>query len=485
MKIAIIGAGVAGLVTAKTLIEYGHRVVIFEKESHLGGVWSPSRHYPGMTTQNTRDTYAYSDFRMPTSYPEFPSGRQVFDYLTSYVKAFGFQDRIKTNHTITSAELKDKQWILKGTTNNTPFEETVDYLIVCSGTFSEPNIPHVDGMDDFIKDGGKVIHTTQMNQSSDYAGKRVAVIGFGKSACDVASAAADQAAETYVIYRQAKWKVPKKIMGINYKYFILSRFGEALTKNRFRSSTENVIHGLEIPSGAFSTFQKIFNRQQKLKEVGLYPDTSIKDQLFGELSVESDGFYKKVKEGKIKVIRSEVQSHYKGLIELANGDTLKLDTLIYGTGFRQELPFFSKETINAITSEQGDYVLYRNILPLTVPQLAFNGYNTSFFCTLTSEIGAQWIAEYLNKGIDVPSVNDMRSQIAEYHKWRKQFRLNSWFQGASVYPFNITYVDQLLKDMNAGLPWYSMLKEWMVVVDPSNYKRVKAKIKKRSLVRSR
>jgi dimethylaniline monooxygenase (N-oxide forming) len=81
MRIGIIGAGVSGLVTAKTLIEYQHDVVVFEKEKELGGVWCPSRHYPGMTTQNTRDTYAFSDFRMPKEYPEFPSGAQVFDYL--------------------------------------------------------------------------------------------------------------------------------------------------------------------------------------------------------------------------------------------------------------------------------------------------------------------------------------------------------------------------------------------------------------------
>jgi dimethylaniline monooxygenase (N-oxide forming) len=373
---------------------------------------------------------------------------------------------------------ENQQWVIKGKNSESEFEERFDYLIVCSGTFSEPRIPQVEGMKDFISGGGKVIHTTQLQEAADYKRRRVAVIGFGKSACDVASAVADSASEVYLIYRQAKWKVPKKIMGINYKYFILSRFGEALTKLRYRSRAENIIHKLRIPSAAFPTFQKIFNRQQQLKQIGLYPDTTIQDQLFGELSVESDGFYRKVKEGKIKVIRAEIRRYDKHGVTLTDDTKLALDTVVYGTGFQQKLPLFSKEIVHLLTNERGDYQLYRNILPTSVPLLAFNGYNTSFFCTLTSEIAAQWIAEYLNGNLALPHVVDIEDEISEYHHWRRQFRLNSWYQGASVYPFNLTYVDRLLKDMNATLPWYLLFKEWTVVVDPGNYKGVKRRIRK-------
>jgi dimethylaniline monooxygenase (N-oxide forming) len=51
--IGIIGAGFSGLVTAKTCLEYGYEVKMFEKETELGGVWSSSRRYPGVTQQNT------------------------------------------------------------------------------------------------------------------------------------------------------------------------------------------------------------------------------------------------------------------------------------------------------------------------------------------------------------------------------------------------------------------------------------------------
>ena len=40
MNIAIIGAGFAGLVAAKTLKEFGHFVTVYEKAADVGGVWS-------------------------------------------------------------------------------------------------------------------------------------------------------------------------------------------------------------------------------------------------------------------------------------------------------------------------------------------------------------------------------------------------------------------------------------------------------------
>ncbi len=38
-KVAVIGAGVSGLATAKTFKEKGHDVTIIERSHDLGGVW--------------------------------------------------------------------------------------------------------------------------------------------------------------------------------------------------------------------------------------------------------------------------------------------------------------------------------------------------------------------------------------------------------------------------------------------------------------
>ena len=483
-NVLVIGAGLSGLVTAKTLLEYGYGVTVFEKEPEIGGVWAPGRRYPGLTTQNPRDTYAFSDFRMPQEYPEFPSGEQMLAYLKAYATTFHINPVIRLSHTVENASIEsagnEHRWTIRGNAGGTPFQEQGDFLVVCNGTFSEPAIPQYPGMETFTHNGGAIRHTSTLRSPEDYAGKRVAVVGFGKSACDIAASIAAETAQTYLVYRQAKWKVPKRIKGINYKYIILTRFGEALTKLRYRNMAERIIHILKIPGFAFRTLQNTFRRQQQLNACQLMPDAPISDLLFGELSVESDGFYEKVRAQQITAIKGEISAFHPKGITVAGAGEVALDTVIFGTGFTQTLPFLSESLVSKLTDAEGNYLLYRNILPLSVPALAFVGYNSSFFCNLTSEIAALWLCEYLEGKILLPAKSEQEKQILEHLNWRKQFRQNALYRNASVYPFNITYVDWLLKDMNARLPLKALLSEWLVVVEPGNYAGVKRRIMQRN-----
>lgn len=72
-SVGIIGAGFAGLSTAKVLRAFGFDVTVFEKEPDVGGVWAASRRYPGLTTQNPRTTYALSAaIALATSHEDLP-----------------------------------------------------------------------------------------------------------------------------------------------------------------------------------------------------------------------------------------------------------------------------------------------------------------------------------------------------------------------------------------------------------------------------
>lgn len=484
-KIAIVGAGLSGLVTAKTLLDYGHDVTVFEKEDEIGGVWAPCRRYPGLTTQNTRDSYAFSDFRMPKDYPEFPTGPQMLAYLKSYALHFGLMPAVRLQHRIISATpAASGGWVLNGEHQDLPFTQMFDFLVVCNGTFSEPFIPQTGGMEDFMAAGGQVMHTSTV-QSTDFRGKKVVVVGFGKSACDLAAGIATQARETRLVFREAKWKVPKRIGGINYKYLLLTRFGEALTKGRYRNPLENLLHFLGLPQLILGRMQGIFSRQQGLEAAGLLPTTSIMDLLYGELSVETDGFYQMVRDGQIKAAPGFIRSFHPGGMLLSGGERLEADVVVFGTGFSQTLSFLSKEVRARFTDADGNFLLYRHILPVQVPGLAFVGYNSSFYCNLTSEMAALWLAEYLRGHLALPTPEAMQKRIHSDLQWRKQFRLNSLVRNAGVYPFHLTYVDWLMRDMHSGLSLPALLAEWLVVMDPSHYAPVKRKIMARSGVTGR
>src|SRR5580704_19102181 len=103
MRVAVVGAGVAGLVTAKVLRQAGHSVVVFEKAPDVGGVWSATRRYPGLTTQSPKQQYSLSDFPMPKSFPEWPTGSQVQEYLADYASHFGLVPFLRLSTEVTSA----------------------------------------------------------------------------------------------------------------------------------------------------------------------------------------------------------------------------------------------------------------------------------------------------------------------------------------------------------------------------------------------
>ena len=115
-NICVIGAGIAGLTTAKVFKARGHNVTILERSGDLGGVWEPARSYPEVQTQSPKDLYRYTDKPMPDSYPEWPNGPQVHAYLTDYAKDHGLMPRMRFNTTVVGMARRDSGlpgWTLK------------------------------------------------------------------------------------------------------------------------------------------------------------------------------------------------------------------------------------------------------------------------------------------------------------------------------------------------------------------------------------
>ncbi|HEU0077783.1 MAG TPA: NAD(P)/FAD-dependent oxidoreductase, partial [Longimicrobiaceae bacterium] len=241
MRIGIVGAGLSGLVTARTLLEEGYEVVVFEKDAEVGGVWARSRRYPGIATQNPRDTYAFSDFPMPASYPEWPTGEQVQAYLSAYADRFGVAPHVRLGTRVDAARERGggaPGWRLETTRLEGPdagarATHELDYLVVCNGVFSAPHVPPLPGREAFEAAGGRVLHTTELHDAAEVEGKRVVVVGYAKSACDVAAAAAERAAECTLLYRRAHWKMLKRWFGfLGLKYVLTTRAAESLFRFR-------------------------------------------------------------------------------------------------------------------------------------------------------------------------------------------------------------------------------------------------------------
>jgi hypothetical protein len=493
MRIGIIGAGFAGLSAAKVLREFGHDPVVFELAPDVGGVWSRARRYPGLETQNNRDSYCLSDFPMPKHYPEWPTGEQVQEYLAAYVAHFGLTDNIRLSTEVIAATPTQDGWELStvNSVSGTSEATQVDYLVVANGIYCYPRIPTFAGADEYEGAGGRIYHSSEFHDLEDARGKHVVVVGYGKSACDVAGAISDVAASTSVVARELLWKVPKRFAKVLYiKYLLLTRMGEALFPYIRRRGVERFLHGVGRPirNAMIGGVQAVITWQLGLKRLGLVPEGPFEIIARANVSMVTDGFFERVHKGTITVHRDTLIERLgaergRPIAVLSNGSTVPADAVVCGTGWRQEVPFFSEELQRKLTDERGNFELYRQVQPLEVPRLSFCGYNSSFFSQLSAEVAALWIAGFLDGAIELPPVEQQRAEVHEWLRWTERRTDGHHARGANVIPFSMHNIDEMLQDLGLTISPRTRLREWLLPINPLAYGRLTAQLRERLAAR--
>lgn len=491
MKIAIIGAGFSGLVNARVQREFGNDVTVFEKAPDVGGVWSRSRRYPGLRTQNDKGSYALSELKMPKDYPQWPTGEQVQQYLELYVQKFGLAPSLQLSTEVLSAEPDETGWTLTfaaaGQGGSGAATERFDHLIVANGIFSEPFIPSYEGVDVLEAAGGRLCATSDVHSLDEVAGKHVIMVGYGKSAHDTAVELAKVAASTTVVARDLLWKVPRYIGGVvNYKNLLLTRLGEALFPYHDRRGFEKFLHGAGkgVRNGMMGSVQSVSTKQLKLKQLGLVPKGKLEDIAKSSISLASEGFFEAVEAGQITALRDTqivrfVEVDGKLHAELSDGRTIPADVVVCGTGHQQVVPFFSEELQARLQDEKGSFELYRHILPHEVPNLTFGGYNSSFFSPLSAEAGALWIASYLQGGHEVPPVEERRRVVKDRLTWMESRTKGHHARGTFVVPFSMHNIDDALNEIGLNVGKGTRFKQWLAPVNPSVYRGALGRLKKK------
>lgn len=477
MRVAVIGAGVAGLATAKVLSQAGHHVVVYEKAPDVGGVWSESRRYPGLTTQSPKAQYSLSDFPMPKDFPEWPTGEQVQTYLAAYAAEFGVDRMVRLGTEVTAAyPTPGGRWMVEtGAT-----AEMYDRLVVANGVFCEPAIPDYPGLDEFTAAGGTLCAGTEFHDAEDARGKQVLVVGYGKSACDVTVPISTVAARTDVIARQMLWKVPRKVGGfLNFKMLLLTRMGEALFRYLRPRGFEKFLHGPGngLRRNMINSIGSVSVRQFGLRELELVPAGHMEDIVRGAIGLATEGFFEAVAAGAITVHRDRVIARLfadegRPYAELSDGTRLPADLVVCATGFTQGVPFLPTEIQERLFDERGNFLLYRQIRPVGVPGLFFNGYNSSFFSPLNAEMAAVWIAAELAGAIPLPDDDAMRQAVADQLAFMDTATDTHHCRGTKIIPFSMHNVDEVLGDLDLNIGAFVRATHWLNPVNPRAYRRI-------------
>ncbi|CAN1170447.1 Probable flavin-containing monooxygenase 1 [Linum perenne] len=255
-KVGIIGGGVSGLAALKQLARY--EPVLFEASNCLGGIWK-SCSYSSTKLQTPRKNYEFSDFPWPNrDDPTPPSYLKILEYLRSYAEHFDLLkyvqfnakvvevnylndgDQSQTNSFTEYGDLLPGRPVWKVAVINNDSDlihwHEFELLVVCTGKYGDiPNIPQFPtgrGPETFK---GKVMHVIdyckldKQEATRLMKGKKVAIVGFKKSAIDLTLECAEanegpEGKPCTMIIRTLHWTVPDYLVwGLPLFYFLSTR----------------------------------------------------------------------------------------------------------------------------------------------------------------------------------------------------------------------------------------------------------------------
>jgi 4-hydroxyacetophenone monooxygenase len=203
----IIGAGMSGLAAAHRLQQAGVEFAVIEKNDDVGGTWLENS-YPGCRVDVQNHMYSYS-FAQRHDWPYYFSPRPVLrDYFRECAEEFGLMEHIRFRTEVISCVWTEEanRWVLAvRNPDGTEDTMTANAVISAVGQLNRPLTPTISGQDSFA---GASFHSAQWDHNVDLAGKRVAVIGTGASACQFIPIVAREAARLDVYQRTAPWLIP-------------------------------------------------------------------------------------------------------------------------------------------------------------------------------------------------------------------------------------------------------------------------------------
>lgn len=425
-SVAIIGAGAAGITAAKSLLEQGFQVTIFEKDEDLGGQWNNSSSTSGvwdnMHANTSRKITSFSDFPIREDLPHFLHHKQMREYFQSYMDHFGVTNSLKLSHRVEQCVLDaatsspspssspttsgdhqqqhQKKWRI--TVRNLKTDQVTtqlfDFLISATGRYSTPSrLTNLDYAP-FLKKGGKVMPAQQYRSAINYANKKVLVVGGSFTAIDIALDLISAASTPVVVScRTPYWVVGKRIGGKIYDEVFWKRATLAVPADKFVAGCVDVLKSLDANPG---------------KHGGL----PASEKLFLESSLAvGGGFHDALLEGKVKQ-RPEIQSINKdGSVTFKDGYTDNFDVIIEAIGFKVSLPYLPPELQAEIIDGDREYVkLFHWTFHPSIPSLAILGrYKSLAAYNPQLELQGRWVS-YVWKGITpLPPAADMEKWIKD------------------------------------------------------------------------
>lgn len=475
--IGIIGAGVSGLAAARLLTQAGFECELFEKGSQVGGVWTAG--YQTFGLQTPKSLYEIPDYPMPDSYPRVPSGEELQAYFENYARDFHIFDKVRFDTGVESLEQQaDGKWTVqyKAKSSANTEQKTFDFIVVATGLYFDPYLPKFPGQDKFQ---GKIMHSSDYRAPTAVTGKKAAIIGFGKSALDVAGEVAKFAKETTLIYRKAHWPIPMDILDIlDVRRIYLTRFAGAFLPLYQRPEPwEKRLHQhfSWLVFAFWRLTEAIIKLQYPLVACNVMADEPMETDIFNLDFLPRKEVYQLMRKGVINNQRSSIKAFTADGLELENGVKIDCDVVIFGTGYRSNTAFLPERFKQ--TQESDGVYLYRHIIHPDIDNMAFIGRAATFSNSLTSHLASVWLINLLKGKFELPDREKMLEEIESIKRWKRSFMPDISSRSTVIKLHMVHYHDELLSDASIN-PRRKANKfaEWLQDYRPRDYRDVLADI---------
>ena len=336
----MIGAGPVGLGMARALKAHGIAYDQIDAASGIGGNWLDGV-YPSAHIISSKRSTAYADYPMPAAYPDFPSARQMLDYLQAFARDHDLVRHIETGRRVTVARpLPDERWSVELEGDE---QRTYKGVVVCNGHHWDRRWPSYPG--EFT---GELIHSKDYRDPAQLAGRRVLVIGGGNSACDIASAAARVGASSDLSLRSGYWFLPKTVLG--------------------RPLTDLPIWGLPVP------VQRLVLRALIRLVIGDYRRYGLprpRHRLFDRHPTFGTEVLGYIQQGRVRP-RPEIARYDGRVVHFKDGTQGEYDLVVAATGFHNSIPFLPKGLVEV---RNDAFQIYAGAFPAEVKNLYIVGSN--------------------------------------------------------------------------------------------------------------
>jgi len=327
-------------------------------------------------------------------------------------------------------------------------EEVFDFIVVGTGMYGTPAVPAVPNASEFQ---GLIMHAEAFDDMEIAIGKKVVVVGGGKSAIDCAVAAAKVAKSSTLLFREAHWPVPRYLLNlVPFKWGTYSRFGHSTLPAHYdMGPLAKVLHKLASPLKWFwwRIVELMFRFQFGLTG-DLVPSTRLEHDLFTGGQILSYEFRDMLRAGRVSKQKGAISSFTSTELRLADGTDMEADIVVFATGFKKSYSYLDKISKEQLNRDFDGLYLYRNIFPTKVKDLCFIGAEVSTFNNiLTQGLQALWLQKVLMGRLSLPSIEAMEDAIETDKSWKRSWMPKKGDRAAILQLHKMQYHDQLVKDM--------------------------------------